>query len=348
MKVRYKNRYLEIIFSNEKRYVLLFLLLRIFAFLYSIVIAIVRFKRSRNQYKSSKVVISIGNITWGGTGKTPLTVELGRYIESKGFKLGIIHHGKSAGDEVILLKESIPGAKVLGCSSKYAALLELERDREIDVIIIDDGYQNWNISRNLNILCLNFKDSFGNKCLIPRGSLRESLSAIKRADVITINKTRDKKDFLHILDIQKYNTHAPLVFTDYGVKKLYDVFSKKELLIQDISGMAATLITAVADPGYVKEVLINIGVDLRGGFIYPDHHIFTKEDLISIANSIRGDIQVIFITEKDYVKIRDNLEFAKDLFNGKLLILFKIGLEYLDNEKTLFGRLDILLDSLSS
>ncbi len=317
------------------------------SFIYSGIILILRLKRSRCQYKSKKAVISIGNITWGGTGKTPLTIELGRYIESKGFKLGIIHHGKSAGDEVMLLKESMPNAKIMGCSSKMAALLELEEDPNIDVIIIDDGYQNWNINRDINILCLNFKDPFGNGSLIPRGSLRERVSAIKRADIVVINKVRDKDKFRYRPDIERYSSNNPLIFTKYKIKELYDVFNKREVLSQDISGLKSAFLTAVADPDYVESVLLDIGMDIKDRYIYPDHYIFTKEDLVLIADNIEDSIQAIFITEKDYVKIKNNLEFAKGLFNGKLLILLKVSLEYLDNEKALFRRLDILLGSLS-
>ncbi|MDP8253720.1 MAG: tetraacyldisaccharide 4'-kinase [Candidatus Kaelpia aquatica] len=347
MKAAYEKKYLKIIFSDSKRYFILFFLLRFLSLLYGAVIAILRRRRSKHRYKSKKPVLSIGNITWGGTGKTPLTIELGNYIKSAGFKLGVIHHGRAAGDEITLLKQSISGARVLQSTSKLAALMELERDSEIEIILIDDGYQNWNIVRDLNILCLNFKNPFGNGFLIPRGSLRERCSAISRADIIMINKARDQEDFIYTSDIKRHNSYAPLIFTRYNVKELYDVFNQTQLCMQDISGITASFITAVADPEYVKAVLINMNLDIRDGFIYPDHHVFKEEDLVSIKDSIADDVKAIFITEKDYVKIKDNLEFAKDVFSDKLLILFKIGLEYLDNEKTLFRRLDILLDSLS-
>ncbi|MDP8216810.1 MAG: tetraacyldisaccharide 4'-kinase [Candidatus Kaelpia imicola] len=348
MKAAYKKKYLKIIFSDNRKYFILFFLLSSLSLLYGSVITILRSRRSRYKYKSKKPVLSVGNITWGGTGKTPLAIELGNYIKSAGFKLGVIHHGGAAGDEVALLKQNIPGARVLQSTSKLAALIELERDSEIDIILIDDGYQNWNIERDLNILCLNFRKPFGNGFLIPRGSLRERCSAISRADIIMVNKVRNQESFIYTSNIKRYNSHAPLVFTKYKIKELYDVFNQTQLCMQDIFRIRASFITAVADAEYVKTILVNMNIDIKDGFIYPDHHLFREEDLVSIKNNIAEDVKAIFITEKDYVKIKDNLEFVKDVFNDKLLILFKIGLEYLDNEKALFGRLDILLDSLSS
>ncbi len=348
MKVACKKKYLEIIFSNNRRYFILFFLLRVASFLYSITVSILRYRRSKHRYKSKKPVISIGNMTWGGTGKTPLAIELGNYIKSKGFKLGVIHHGGVVGDEITLLKQSIPGARVIQGTSKLAALIELERDSEVDIILIDDGYQNWNIVRDLDILCINFKNAFGNGFLIPRGSLREKCPAVNRADIIMINKTDSKEEFAYTSDIKKYNSHGPMIFTKYKVKELYDVFNQTQLQMQDISGIKASFITAVADPEHVRFTLIEMGLNIKNGFIYPDHHIFTKEDLVLIKNSIAKDVKAVFVTEKDYVKIKNDLEFVKDVFSDKLLILFKIGLEYLNNEETLFRRLDILLDSLSS
>jgi tetraacyldisaccharide 4'-kinase len=346
LKYKYKKKYLDIIFSDNKKYLVIWALLKILAFLYGVVITLVRFKRSRLCYKSRKIVISVGNITWGGTGKTPLVIELGRYIQNRGLKIGVIHHGDWAGDEVTLLKESLPGARVLDSFSKRSALIELEKDENIDLIIIDDGYQNWDISRDLDILCLNFKAPFGNGSLIPRGSLRERCSAVGRADIIMVNKTVDKDNFPYRTKIKRYNPKAFLIFTEYKIKELYDVLGQREVSGRDISGIKAAFITAVADPYYVRRVLIDAGIDLQDGYIYPDHYIFKDKDLALIAKDT-PDVKAIFITEKDYVKIKDNLEFAKDVFNDKLLILFKVNLEYLDNEKTLFRRLDILLGSLS-
>ena len=211
--------------------------------------------------------------------------------------------------------------------------------------MLDDGYQNWDIKRDLDIICLNFNSPFGNGFLIPGGSLREEVSALKRADIILINKTLSVDNFYYFETVKKYNQSAEIIFTRYRIEDLQDIARGVQVDQNSTKGIASAFVTAVADPDYVRVMLNQLGVSIKNEFIYPDHHIFSRKDISYVAAKVSSEVKMLFFTEKDYVKFSGDLEFFKQAFNGKILVLVKIGLDYLSNEKALYRRLDILLDS---
>ncbi|MDD5613714.1 MAG: tetraacyldisaccharide 4'-kinase [Candidatus Omnitrophica bacterium] len=345
MKLLAKKIYINIIFSNQKKYLIASIAFKAISFLYLVFIKMLRFWRIHGQHSLDKQIISVGNITWGGTGKTPVVIEVSNYLASKGKKVAVIHHGRSAADEAELLNLRLPGARVCQERTKLKSLHKIGLDDSIDIVVLDDGYQNWNIKRDLDILCLNFNRPFGNGFLIPGGSLREEISALKRANIILINKTLSVDNFYYFETVKKYNQSAEIIFTRYRIENLQDITRGVNVSQDSIKGIPSAFATAVADPDYVRVMLSQLGVSIKNEFIYPDHHIFSRKDIAYIAGKVSSEVKMLFFTEKDYVKFRGDLEFFKQTFNGKLLVLVKIGLDYLSNEKALYRGLDILLDS---
>jgi len=143
--------------------------------------------------KLSKPVISVGNITWGGTGKTPIVIEILNLLINNNLKPVVLTRGYSrisnfplllkestiginhldSGDEPLLIAKSVPKASVIVGKNRYDNALKFEKRIKPDVYILDDGFQHWNIQRNLDIVCINAANPFGNGMLIPAGILRE-------------------------------------------------------------------------------------------------------------------------------------------------------------------------------
>ncbi len=183
----------------------------VFEFLYYLGCSIKKHSALKNQKKLPHKVISLGNITLGGTGKTPAAIALARKAQGRGFRPCILtrgYKGKAegpcfvskgegplldeyqAGDEAILMAEKLKGVLIVKGSNRYEAgmfaLNVSDHDHKPDLFILDDGFQHWALFRDKNILLIDSTNPFGNRRLIPLGLLREPIREIKRADIVVI------------------------------------------------------------------------------------------------------------------------------------------------------------------
>lgn len=200
----------------------------------------------RNQKRLPHKAISIGNITLGGTGKTPVTIALAGEAKQRGYKPCILTRGYKgkiegpcfvsrgegplldelkAGDEALLMAEKLHGVPIVKGKDRYEAgmfaLNSLPSALSPDLFILDDGFQHWSLFRDKDILLIDSTNPFGNKRLLPLGHLREPLSEISRADIIVLTKTdnseRGRISGVNrlIAEIKQYNLNAPLFFADH-------------------------------------------------------------------------------------------------------------------------------------
>ncbi len=351
MSVKLNKAYQGIIdYRGRNIFILGFLLiLEGLSFVYLAVIKLLRYFSSRNILNSRALLVSVGNITWGGTGKTPVVIEIIRYLQAKELKVALIHHGAAYNDEVKMLLSNLKDVSIMSGLKKKDSLKKANADNTIDAIVLDDGYQQWGIKKNIDLLCLNYRLPLGNRHLIPRGSLREDVGSISRADIILINKTPLSKTESNLIkQIREYNKKAPVLYTRYRVTEVIDALNNVSINIETLKNKNVALLTAVADPDYVKDTLKSLGVLIDYEFIYPDHYAFTKKDILEIKNRCKNNIDAICVTEKDYAKLKEYVDNCRQIFFPVTILVIKIKLEFLENAQALFGRLDILLDSIGS
>lgn len=296
-------------------------------------------------------VISLGNITVGGTGKTPTAQRLARDIRDMGYKvvilnrgyrakwhgeIGIVSDGKElhmdaseAGDEAVMLAKHLPNVPVLigaerAVTGKYAI-----DHFGAEVAILDDGYQHWQLTRNMDILLVDAVNVFGNGHLLPRGTLRESMSHISRADVCLITKIDQAETGAgeYIRDtVHKYNKDARIIGSIHQPRcfiALADWFkdlSQDGIDIEKISGKKVMAVSAIGNPESFERTLRDLGAEVIESLRYPDHHEYTMaemQDVLRQADAL--DAEAIVITEKDAVKIPE--EVAKENWSIPIFVI---------------------------
>jgi tetraacyldisaccharide 4'-kinase len=286
--------------------------------------------RLSGSFKAPKPVISIGNITVGGSGKTPLVIWLARNLQNKGLKSIILIRGympkaSKVSDEVDMLNEQIPYIPVIAGADRAANIREAESILPVDLYICDDAFQHWPLYRDLNIVTIDAVNPFGNGFLLPAGILREPLSSLKRADVFILTKIEDPGDTRLLTSrLKKINPKALIMESRYksaGVVNVFDVKPVPEDFLKDrpVAGFCA-----IGDPLSFGSSLRNSGAVIVKLFAFMDHHVYKKEDIQKLLGFCElNKIQVLVTTHKDTVKLRN----FKEQFSGITLVYLPIQLE---------------------
>jgi len=295
-------------------------------------------------YRPDPKVISIGNITVGGTGKTQAAIDIARLLESRGKKVSVLIRGYGT-DEYMVLQEELKDCPILVGPDRIENSKRAFYDFGIDTIILDDGFQHWKIAKDLNIVLLDATNPFGNYQLIPRGILREPISALKRADLIMITKvdtTPSKRGEIYgVLDALGKNDcvleaiYKPLGFSEISGGR------KREL--EFVKGKKVCLVSSIGNPYYFKEKIKQLGAGIELEFVFLDHYHYMKEDLYKIDGECRFlDIEVIITTKKDAVKIR---RYCLGNQMATPILVLDVNLEITKNKQILDERLSRIYNS---
>lgn len=291
--------------------------------------------------KVSSIVISVGNITCGGTGKTPLTIEIAKYLIEKGYKVAVLSRGykreisekenkenilvsdgeeiladyERSGDEPYLIAKSVPKAIVIsGADRILTAKSALKLGAEI--LILDDGFQYLKLHRNENILILDGEKPFDNGYLLPAGELREQPDSIKRATAIVISNLKDPTAESETLNkIKNYTQDKPLIKMNYKIKRLKGINIIKSIDPQELKDKKILLFSGIGNSRSFSDSLRKTGLNIIEHIIFADHHNYEFEDINKVINiAKKHNIEDIITTEKDTIKIEYLCEGAPVTF----------------------------------
>lgn len=283
-------------------------LLYIISLIYGLVVRIWDLLYSTKVLKAHKVspkVISIGNITVGGTGKTPFTIFLAQELMNRGQRISILMRGYG-NDEWQMVKRSLESIPVIVGRDRVKSANDAEKLYNAEILLLDDGFQHRRLKRDLNILLIDAVSPFGNKHMLPRGVLREPLSAIKCADIIVLTKVdlgRHNVDGLRKVLSECFKIDK-IVETAYKPIFFSDIATKNQLELNVIKGRKIGVFSGIADPRYFKHILRGLGAVLVREFDYPDHQDYSKKDIDFIEKeSEKSNCEFIITTEKDSVKL---------------------------------------------
>ena len=310
-------------------------------------------------------VICIGNITVGGTGKTPHTEYLVEFLRER-FKVAVLSRGykrTSSGFKIVkdLSTAADVGDEPLQMARKFPdALAAVDRNRksgiekiikshpEIEIILLDDAFQRRQITPGISILLSDFGRLITRDAMLPYGNLRESISNMRRADIIIIKKTpEDISPMQKRLIAKEINCAAyqNLFFTSVKYDKPKPLFKTEGILPKpdfskpDITG--AILVTGIANPRPFKEFIKTIAGEVVH-LQYPDHYSFKEKDITAIGESfakLKSPVKYIFTTEKDSVKLKEFTNFTDLLQNS--VYYFPISINFLNGHKNDFEKLII-------
>ena len=254
-------------------------------------------------------VICIGNIYLGGTGKTPTAILIANELIKIGKKPAIIRKFYlDQEDEYELIRKY--HKHLLVNYKRSEAILQAE-NKSYDSVILDDGFQDYTIKKNFNIICFNQNQLIGNGMVIPSGPLRESLDALKDSQVVIIN---GKKDLEFEEKILHYNKNMNIFYSYYYPVNSSE-FKEKKLLV----------VAGIANPKNFFDLLLNEGLNIQKKMIFPDHYQFKKSEVANIVKYAEERNLHIVMTEKDYFKIKK--------FNYDQIRYFKIILKIDNCEK---------------
>ena len=239
--------------------------------------------------QSSIPIICVGNIYLGGTGKTPLCIEI--FLILKNLNMNPVFVRKkydSFQDEADLQKQVGP---VYQNKKRIEAVKEALQNKA-NVAILDDGFQDFSINKNLSIVCFNKKQWVGNGLTIPSGPLRESLSALKRANCVVINgeKNRDIEN-----KIFSKNKEIKIFYTKYRAKNISEFKNKKVIAF-----------AGIGNPENFFDLLKDNKIDIGEEIKFPDHHKYSEETLENLINKAKENNNILLTTEKDYFRIAEN------------------------------------------
>ncbi|MDC0937643.1 tetraacyldisaccharide 4'-kinase [Pelagibacteraceae bacterium] len=259
-------------------------------------------------------IVCVGNIYIGGTGKTPLSILIAKELLEEGKKPAIIRkYYKNHIDEHNLIRNYFNN--LILNKNRSEAIYDAQKN-DFDIAILDDGFQDYKVQKNLNIICFNQNQLVGNGLIFPSGPLREKLSTLKNAQVVIINGNKDQNFEEKIFNINK---NIKIFYSKYKPINI-DEFKNKKLLA----------VAGIGNPNNFFKLLDDNDLNIAKKIIYPDHYSFKKFEILEIINKAEKENYQIIMTEKDYFKI------SKYKFN-KIKYL-KVKLE-IDNKKELMRRI---------
>lgn len=272
-------------------------------------------------YRLPRPVVSIGNVTVGGTGKTPVTAYIARLLLERGYKVAVLTRGyggalegqscvvsdgttimlsaRECGDEPYLLASTIPGLMVVIGTDRYAAGLMAIQQLKPDIFLLDDGFQHLRLHRDLNILLLDFSRPFGNGWTLPAGLLRESAAAARRADLVIF--TRAPEGAAIAEDAQG----IPACVSHHTLVDMLPLDGTAAMPFSDCQGYNVLAFAGIADPESFFAGLREVGLKLVQTIGLPDHVVYTQERRDEITEAMRrSGAEYLVTTEKDGVKLK--------------------------------------------
>lgn len=316
--------------------------LYLFSLLYGVVIKIMIYLARFYPQKLGAKVISVGNITLGGTGKTCLVEYISDFLKGAGRRPAVLTRGygrkncegkpatcdyEMMGDEAYMLSKKLGDVPVIVDADRAKGAKKALAEFKSDTLVLDDGFQQWKLNKDLEIVLIDAVNPFGNHRLIPRGILREPLSSLKRADIFILTKTNINPE---TGDLRKklaaINPRADIFEGRHEPRGLFYIDEPGVFLNGDtIKGKKVALFSGIGDPASFENLILSLGAEIGAAFRFPDHHNYSKKDIekiISISKEKR--IDTIVTTEKDAARLEGP--------EAKILVL-RIEIRIKDAEK---------------
>jgi tetraacyldisaccharide 4'-kinase len=318
---------------------LLFVLSFVYARLVQLRLFLYR-KRVCREHALGCLVISIGNLTVGGTGKTPIVEKFARALQAGGRRVAILSRGYksvakpskrswldrlrgvapdpprvvsdgqsllldslTAGDEPYMLANNLKDVIVLVDKDRVKSGLYAIREMKADTLLLDDGLQYLHLKHRLDIVLIDRQAPFGNEFLLPRGTLREPPRNLRRASYIFITKSTGEPNDELIARIRRYNRTAEIIECAHQPLYLRDVYTGEQLPLERLTDTYIGSFCGIAAPDSFENGLRKLGARIELTKRFADHHRYSEAELQSFINRcVRRDVDMIVTTEKDAVR----------------------------------------------
>lgn len=278
-------------------------------------------------------VISVGNLTVGGTGKTPLVMLIAETLRDSGRRVAILSRGyarrrggavqcisdgngilaslEEAGDESFMMAHRLPGVCVWVAADRFRAGTAALKEAASEVLVLDDGFQHRMLHRDLDLVVVRGPRPLANRRLLPSGPLREPPAALGRAHLVILVLQGDSKSKERSLEeIREVACGLPVIAADYRPRGLWEIRDRRPLPLDSLCDKRLALVCAIGRPDGFRATVASLGGRVEALLSFPDHHWYTLQDIERIRR-IRREVDAVVTTEKDSWKLR--LAGAQDM-----------------------------------
>ena len=325
--------------------------------------------RIKREHNLGCLVVSIGNLTVGGTGKTPIVEKFAKALTAGGRRVAILSRGyksvkpslkkriksklqgnpisqepprvvsvgnevfldsETAGDEPYMLATNLDGVAIVVDKDRVKAGLHAIKEFDVDTLLLDDGLQYLRLRHRLDIVLIDRYSPFGNEKLLPRGTLREPPKNLKRASYIFITKCDGSSNEDLIKRIKKYNRTAEIIECAHEPKYLQNIDTNERLSLDHLKGKDIGTISGIAVPESFENGIKKLGAKIELTRRYTDHHRYRRREVQKfIDECLNRDLDMIVTTEKDYVRFPE-IEAKEDM----PVYFLRVEIGILSNEET--------------
>lgn len=332
-----------------------------------------REKETAAAVRAGVPVLSVGNLTAGGTGKTPciaylasLLSDMGKCpaILTRGYKGGLEKKGglvsnrekilvsqQMAGDEPYMLAKKLPGVPVIAGRDRTVSAAAAKA-LGADVLLLDDGFQYWKLSRDLDLVLIDATDPFGGGRVLPRGLLREPMDALSRAGLFLLTKaeqasTEEKEEIRETLS--RCAPGVPVLECGHVPKSFTPLPTWPRLSQLPEEKIKTFLLSGIGNPKAFEKTAEEAGLIVKGSLSLPDHHSYTEADLQKASDEAKASgADCITVTEKDAVKIKENVDFTKKKFLPLCVLGIEMEFQNKEDEMIFKGKIEETISSARS
>ncbi|MEK9773122.1 MAG: tetraacyldisaccharide 4'-kinase [Opitutae bacterium] len=304
------------------------------------------------------LVIVVGNLTMGGTGKTPVVERLARELQAKGKKVAVLSRGykskeegaqknqvtkvvsdgnrvlldsEEAGDEPFMLAHNLPGVVVLIDKDRVRAGQFAIKEFCVDVLILDDGFQYLPLEADMTLLLVDQLNPFGNHKLLPRGILREPVRHLSRASYVLVTKSDIEPELELLETIRKHNRNAEIIRCAHKPKVFREINGEEEQKLNFLYERYVGVFCGIASPRGFEQLIHRMSGELRYKKRFLDHHRYDEEELERLFQQAKNaGVEVMITTEKDAVRIPDQFKPVIPLYYLRMEIEIVEGYEDFD------------------
>jgi tetraacyldisaccharide 4'-kinase len=308
-------------------------------------------------HRAGVPVVSIGNISVGGVGKTPFVELIARMLMQRGRKVAILSRGykrksagtvvvsngqilcaeaDTAGDEPAQMAAKLGGAVVVVDEQRARAARYAEGRFGVDTIVLDDAFQHRYLHRDLNIVIVSADEIRKGDRLLPAGNRREPLRALSRADLIVVSQTEDENTLRAAEDSLRARFEKPVLAVRTRVSAFKNAHSGFSVDLKSLRGKKVVAFSGIGNPDAFGTTLTSMGLEIKKHFKFPDHHRFGSEDLKELEQALRGaGVEFLVTTEKDFTRLKGSVSDDRAFTERNPLFYVEIELEIIHGEDRL-------------
>lgn len=307
-------------------------------------------------------VISIGNISVGGTGKTPFVEFIAQKLKVRGHFPAIVSRGygrktrgyilvsdgrgrissvERGGDEPILLADKLSETPIAVDENRVEGARRILKETTADCIVLDDGFQHRYLHRDLNIVLLTAREILAKQWLLPAGNRRECIASIRRADMVVISKCKDEEEYNLAADALKKVDSPRMSGFSYESTSLRKVSSGAPIDQSSLAGSHVAIAAGLGDFESFMNSVEQLGCIIEKIFEYPDHHWYSEQDLVEMQKVFQNpEMNLLITTEKDLVRIRALGKAGNNFFNEFPVAVLDVRPRFIAGEGIIDGLIE--------